>query len=259
MAVDRQIVINLGGKFDAALAENSDQIFWLNKDSQPHWPVPFCSGLRVQPGLNSANYQPFTSSGAASFPYQLIYRCALHPAMQGQLIINPASGSGTTQWVVIRGGQFPTVTANQNDQIVWVNSDSVVHWPVPGCFGLRMDPGQTSSAYQPFNATSSGSQAIQYVCALHPQEQGTLTIYPDFNLGTSPFTGKVNSWIQITTGGVGSFDTSKTTWPIGLVVDASPAGIRVTSNAPLNQNINLNVTDRLGVNIQQVISLVITT
>jgi hypothetical protein len=146
---------------------------------------------------------------------------------------------------------------NQNDRIVWVNNDNVAHWPVPGCFGLRMDPGQTSSAYQPFNPVT-GKQTIQYVCALHPQEQGTLTIYPDFTLGSSPFQGKVNTWIQITTGGLGPFDVSKTTWLAGLRVDAGPVGIRVMSTVPFNQAINLNVTDSLGVNIQQVISLVIT-
>ena len=261
MAVDRQIVISPGGQFQAASVENSDQIFWLNHDTQPHWPVPFCSGLRVEPRQTSANYQPFGANSGASFPYQLVYRCALHPEMQGQLIINPASGGGTTQQVVISNGQFPTVTANQNDQIVWVNNDNVAHFPVPGCFGLRMDPGKTSSAYQPFNPTVTGSQPIRYACALHPHEAGTLTIYPDFVLAQgSPykFTGPVNTRIQITKGGVGPFDVSKTQWPSGLQVDAQQAGIAVQSPAALNQTINLNVSDRLGVNIQRAISLIIT-
>ena len=71
------------------------------------------------------------------------------------------------------------------DTLSWHNSDSVAHRPAPsasnpeGWFPYEIPPGGTSDtlALAP-NTTPSERYTVNYVCANHPDEKGTITVNP---------------------------------------------------------------------------------
>jgi hypothetical protein len=76
----------------------------------------------------------------------------------------------------------PPDNPQQSDLLFWHNQDGEAHFPVPGCTNLLVGPGQSTSAapYQPFpDTTSSLPLTIDYVCALHNGEGGTMIISAD--------------------------------------------------------------------------------
>jgi hypothetical protein len=71
------------------------------------------------------------------------------------------------------------------DAVIWHNSDSVAHLPAPsaanpnGWFSDELAPGDTSDTITPGpNTTPSEPYTVNYVCANHPEEKGTITVYP---------------------------------------------------------------------------------
>ena len=50
--MSKQITIKPGGVFELEI-EQADDVLWVNNDTQPHWPVPWCYGLRVDPDKTS--------------------------------------------------------------------------------------------------------------------------------------------------------------------------------------------------------------
>lgn len=53
----------------------ADSVQWTNKDSQNHYPVPNCTGLRVDPGGVTNPLQP--AAAVAGLPMPLLYGCAI--------------------------------------------------------------------------------------------------------------------------------------------------------------------------------------
>ena len=71
------------------------------------------------------------------------------------------------------------------DAVSWHNSDSVAHWPAPsaskpkGWFSYQLAPGDTSDTLAPGpNTPPSEPYMVNYVCANHPEEKGTITVNP---------------------------------------------------------------------------------
>jgi hypothetical protein len=105
-----------------------------------------------------------------------------------------------------RGGWSPPTTVNQSDLVFWFNDDKQTHYPIPRCEQLHVDPGQTTPAYQPIPQPAL-PVTIDYGCALHPKESGTLTVNND---PTSPLqaAGTVNTGAKtIDIGPGGAFGT----------------------------------------------------
>lgn len=77
----------------------------------------------------------------------------------------------------------------QSDLVFWHNADNETHYPIPDCGALKVAPGQTtaSSPYQGFpDATAQLPLTVDYTCALHAGESGTVVIGAD---ATSPPAG----------------------------------------------------------------------
>jgi hypothetical protein len=116
-----QIAISSGGAFQAVDLTQPDSVIWDNNDSQEHWPVPNCSGLRVEPGKSSNAMQPAPNPNV---PLQVIYGCAIpgHEAEQGSMTIyapmavktNPGAVSFAKQAAasVATGGKSPYTCVN---------------------------------------------------------------------------------------------------------------------------------------------------
>jgi plastocyanin len=93
----------------------------------------------------------------------------------------------------------PTQTANFDppaqgvlayDTITWHNGDDCPHYPAPvvngsvvpkGWFDNQIPPGGTSDTLAPGPNTTdpTASYTLNYVCALHKDEKGTITVKPN--------------------------------------------------------------------------------
>lgn len=269
-----KIVIQSGGVFENPTAQQSDLVFWFNDDTQPHYPIPGCSGLRVAPGATTPKYQP---APAPSIPLTIDYSCALHPAEKAQLTVNPdASGAvtgspaGTTnrEIAIDAGGSFATIDVTQSDTVTWVNRDTQEHFPVPNCFGLHVEPQAVSNALQPA-PTPALPMSIAYGCAIagHESEQGMINVYNDF-VAAGPVTLTLTPpyvAVAVATGGKSPYRivqdanvpyiTAAETTPAG-----SSAGISIILNAapPAGTtavNYQLNATDAFGTQIDTPIAV----
>lgn len=71
------------------------------------------------------------------------------------------------------------------DSIAWHNGDTNPHWPAPSAapadqkewFDYQIVPGATSPASLSPQATSA-AYVLNYVCFLHPDETGQITVNP---------------------------------------------------------------------------------
>ncbi len=117
------ITISSGGVFQEVDLTQPDSVIWDNNDSQEHWPVPNCSGLRVEPGKGSSAMQPAPNPNV---PLQVIYGCAIqgHETERGSMNIyapmavkaNPGAVSSATQAPVsvATGGKSPYTCVNDS-------------------------------------------------------------------------------------------------------------------------------------------------
>jgi hypothetical protein len=70
------------------------------------------------------------------------------------------------------------------DTFCWHNGDTEAHWPAPseenktGWFPHQIAPGDTSDTMAPGPTPTPPNQPINYICANHPEETGTITIKP---------------------------------------------------------------------------------
>lgn len=82
----KPIAILAGGVFEEANVSQPDSVVWKNEDTQPHWPVPNCTGLLVKPGASSNALQPAPNP---IVPITILYGCAIpgHEAEQGTINI----------------------------------------------------------------------------------------------------------------------------------------------------------------------------
>jgi hypothetical protein len=136
------------------------------------------------------------------------------------------------------GGTFPDTTVIQSDLVFWYNDDTQTHYPVPRCESLEVQPGGTTPAYQPIPQPALPTTA-KYICAIHPNESGNLTVDNDPNSAaqTAGTVGPGTKEIVISSGGkfapidvvqsdnvVWKNDDSKAHWPVpncsGLQVKA---------------------------------------
>jgi hypothetical protein len=277
-----QIVIKPGGVFENPGATQSDLIFWYNTDSEPHYPVPGCSGLKVEPGkdtsanpyLASPKYVSVKVSNPPTtgyLPHTFDYICALH-GETGQITIDadsgqvvtlkpPAAGAVAEEIVIGPGGKFATVDIMQSQTVFWTNNDNVVHFPVPNCTGLLAKPDGVTNDTQ-IVPIPTPPLAISYGCAIagHENESGTINVYADFSAtsialsSATPFaavpvaTGGKSPYAIVQDGAV-PYITAVETVPAGsstgvsLVLNAAPpAGTTAVS-------VQLNVTDAFKTNI----------
>jgi hypothetical protein len=71
------------------------------------------------------------------------------------------------------------------DSIQWHNGDTNAHWPAPSAspadqkewFDYQIVPGATSPASLSPQATAT-AYVLNYVCSLHPDETGQITVNP---------------------------------------------------------------------------------
>ncbi|HEX6100326.1 MAG TPA: hypothetical protein VF432_28690 [Thermoanaerobaculia bacterium] len=274
-----RIKIGSGASFPATTANQSDLVFWYNDDKKPHYPVPRCEGLKVAAGGTTSAYQPIPQP---AFPVTVQYVCALHPGETGDLTVQndpggPAQAAGTVnatpkEIAIGPGGTFASIDVVQSDNVVWKNGDRQTHWPVPNCWGLRVNPQAVSNDAQFFPPPLSAPLPISYGCAIegHESERGSINVYADFTLAAQPVTvssatpyasvpiatGGKSPYVVVPDSSVPYLSVSETT-PVG-----SSTGLSVVLNAapPSTGTINyeLNVTDALGNPIHQSVQIKIT-
>lgn len=262
--------------------QQSDLVFWHNGDTDPHWPVPFCTGLQVAPQATSEPYQAVPPN--QTFPLAIKYGCAIagHEAESGTLTVQadtvappPATSTakGATQTIVIgEGGVFPELNVVQIDFIVWNNQDTRTHHPVPNCTGLQVKPGAVSNDMHPAPPPGPPTLpiSVDYGCAIpgHESERGMINVFNTFVLtsptvAVSPVTPYVA--VPLLTGGMSPYtinpDPSATFLTLAETVPAgSSAGISVALNGPppagkTSVTYALDVTDALQTNIRQAITI----
>ena len=111
--MSKQININRNAQgrvvFDVISVEVSDDVFWQNNDTQPHWPVPWCSGLRMDPSKPSNVFQAYPS-GSPTLPQTVVYGCAMpgHGAEQGVIYVYNDFSIASSQ-IAGEAGQAATV------------------------------------------------------------------------------------------------------------------------------------------------------
>lgn len=267
-----KIVINSGGVFENPTAQQSDLVFWFNDDTRPHYPIPGCAQLRVVPGASTPKYQP---APAPTIPVTIDYSCALHPDETGHLTVNPdpsgpvtGTPAGTTNCEIAigSGGSFATVDVTQSDTVTWVNHDTQEHFPVPNCFGLRVEPQAVSNALQPA-PTPALPMSIAYGCAIegHESEQGMINVYKDF-VAVTPVKLSTNSpTAAAATGGKSPYlIVQDAKVPYITAVETTPAGSSagisiILSGAPpagtTAVSYQLNATDAFGTQIDTTIAV----
>ncbi len=126
-------VINIGpgGEFETVDVAQSDTLVWKNNDSQTHFPVPNCTGLRVEPEDVSNSLQP---APTYLLPMAIVYGCAMpgHESESGtinvygdfivpatQLTLSSATPfaavaaatGGKSPYAIVQDGSLPYITA----------------------------------------------------------------------------------------------------------------------------------------------------
>ncbi|MEA2164459.1 MAG: hypothetical protein QOK37_2586 [Thermoanaerobaculia bacterium] len=288
-----QIVIKPGGVFENPGATQSDLLFWYNTDSESHYPVPGCTGLKVEPGKNtsaspylaSPNYAsapPATPPAVPYLPHTFDYICALHgetgqitiDADSGQVVtLNaPAAGAVAKEIAIGSGGTFATVDITQSQTVFWTNNDNVAHFPVPNCTGLLAKPDAVTNDTQivPIPALP---MAIAYGCAIagHENESGTINVYGDLAVASPPpALSSATPYVAVAaaTGGKSPYAiVQDSAVPYITAVDTVPAGSSAGVSLVLNAappagtkavSVQVNVTDALKNNITTTIQVTLT-
>jgi len=167
-----------------------DLVFWINNDENAtHQPkpvggadnawvtTPISTKLDDLPGTsNTLSFQPGTNLSGVP------YVCAEHPDETGTIVVLnninikgvPGAQPGAAQ------ASFAPVntTLAANEGFIWTNTDAVAHWPAPSqqqktaWLQQAVQPGQKSTIV----SFTQSSPKFTYVCALHPNETGTITV-----------------------------------------------------------------------------------
>lgn len=279
-----QIIIGKGGAFPiTTTAFQRDLVFWLNDDTQPHYPVPGCSklspndgSLQVAPGGTTPAIQPTASP---ALPTTITYGCAIagHESESGAITVTPdggsptsgtAAGSRTKTIAISAGGVFATVNIVQADTVVWQNNDGKTHFPVPNCTGLLAKPQGVTNPMQPCVASWAGGlpQSIGYGCAIpgHESENGIINVYNNFVAVTPPVDLTSANPAPIATGGGSPYQmTDDPRYPYLTLQETAPAGsstgVSIAASSPpagvSSVDYQLNVTDVSGITINQSIQI----
>ncbi|HYP28566.1 MAG TPA: hypothetical protein VE262_17780 [Blastocatellia bacterium] len=167
-----------------------DLIFWRNNDTRyTHQPKPVNGAtnawvttpisVKLDDQAGTSNTLSFNSGTTIS---GVPYVCAQHSGETGTIIavnninINnlPGAQPGAAQAAFAPKKQ----TLGVNEAFVWSNNDGTAHWPAPSTsqqnawFQAPIQPGQKSPV---FYLTQSNPN-LTYVCALHPNETGTIVV-----------------------------------------------------------------------------------
>jgi hypothetical protein len=283
---------NVAFEPDPTTLAQSELVFWSNSDTEPHFPIPGCSGLEVAPNASSPPFQP---APQPTFPATIVYQCAIpEHTEKGTLTIHadptpttpvaPGTSPQTRNIDIKQGGVFSEVNLTQEDSVVWHNLDSRPHWPVPNCSGLKVAPGSTSNALQPA-PTPTLPMALVYGCAIagHESESGTINVYKNFLVVASSPAAPVTvssalpyASVPVATGGMSPYQAGGSALPaspdptysfltlVETPTVGSSTGISIVLNAAPPSGITypisypLNVTDASGKSINQTISITVT-
>ncbi len=173
----------------------NDLVFWRNNDTKyTHQPMPVggqpdawvkdeipakLSDEDAPLGGETATSNT-VSFGSGSTQQGIPYTCALHQDEKGTLVVwnninintNPGAAASDPQ------AKFAPAkpTFQVNELFIWSNNDVVDHWPAPSLqqktawMSQAIQPGQTS---QPISIGQANA-GIAYICAIHPNETGTI-------------------------------------------------------------------------------------
>lgn len=167
-----------------------DLVFWRNNDTRfVHQPKPVNGAanawvttpisVKMDDQAGTSNTLSFNSGTTIS---GVPYVCAQHSGETGTIVavnnINiknlPGAQPGTPQAQFAPG----KMTLGVNEAFVWSNLDVAAHLPAPsasnpnGWFGSPIQPGQKS----PIFYFTQSNPNLTYVCALHPNETGTIVV-----------------------------------------------------------------------------------
>jgi len=166
------------GKFTppAATANAGDNITWNNTDRQAHWPTPNTSNktawfrTQIEPGE--------TSDGQVSFgPHAVIVTAATNDNPVVFTVKGPAPATGTLVTLSFAPQQTPPTSKWQTPVLAIQNQPATNLGPNTCSVALdstslgRLEDGQIT-------INMPGAYTINYVCALHPAETGTITVNP---------------------------------------------------------------------------------
>ncbi|GEM_PF-4142183 len=164
------------GKFTPQTANSyaGDSITWFNGDSQPHWPAPSVANKtawvrqEIQPGTpGNGALAPMKNTTTASAA------TSVSPAVLTVLAPGPNTGDKVT--LSYSGSNTDWQTAVQK---VLPNSVATAISPtqctVAGLNGQGLSPFTGT-----ITVTIQGSYTINYICALHQDEQGSIIVGPN--------------------------------------------------------------------------------
>ena len=183
-------------------------VAWANEDTVPHTVTSvdgvFDSGI-FDPGGNFN----WTFDQPGTFPYV----CQLHPQMQGTVIVEGKATAGVSTAPTAADESEPVsqqsaapgdlavsivdfafepaaLEVSAGATVVWTNDGQAPH-TVTGDFADSgiLEPGQT------FSHTFAEGGAFRYVCAIHPQMEGTVNVGAGAAVepaGATPVTATVN-------------------------------------------------------------------
>jgi len=168
-----------------------DLVYWRNNDKNyGHQPKPVggADNAWVKSQIPPMQDDQPATSNTVSFTAGTIstgvpYVCARHSGETGTIIaynlinINSKAGAKPTDPQV---GFAPlNMTVSVNECFIWINNDVNAHWPMPSggpqtaWLPQAIQPGKNSAVVSIAQPNPTG---ITYVCALHPNETGTLKI-----------------------------------------------------------------------------------
>jgi len=262
--MSKQITIGSGGVFAQVEVEQSDDVFWSNNDSKPHWPVPWCYGLRVDPGKPSNLFQAIPGG---TLPQQLVYQDALSNQSGVMMVYADfapqggpfASTAGQNSSIpVTSGGKSPYNTSASTGVPSWITFAEPTPDSSSGFNAVLTNPPAGSVTFN-LNATDGLGYNIQ--------QQITITVYDAFQLVPGPYTAHAgqSTSIPLAQGGQSPYSTSASTgvpsWiTLAQSTSESNAGVfAVLTNPPKGSvTFELNATDALGNNIQKQITITVT-
>lgn len=166
-----------------------DLVFWRNNDEKyVHQPKPVGGAddawvkspipVKVDDQPGTSNTLSFNSGTTQN---GVPYVCAKHSGETGTIIaynlinINSKAGAKPTDPQVTFA---PNLTVKVNECFIWINNDVNAHWPAPSVdqktawLQQAIQPGQNSAVV----SIAQSSPQFVYVCALHPNETGKLTV-----------------------------------------------------------------------------------
>ena len=159
------------GKFSpqAASSFNGDSITWFNGDSQDHWPAPSAADKSAwvkqvikpgTPGNGSVSPAPYTTTAtAASSANPAVLTVGTPSPNQGQIVNLSYSGNDANWKAAVKAvppGSVITALGGNQYTVAGLNGQGLA--PFTGSITITM----------PYT--------LNYVCALHPAETGSISV-----------------------------------------------------------------------------------